>query len=662
MPKTALSAAQERKGTHLPQPTFETMLMNSLFFTPAGGVRLRSRQIPSAALRAGRIGIMAIAVTFALPLFGQTFVAEWAESDVGRLGPTGLAVDRIEGTTYLYASDQILGRIFKFNLTAGRREAVLGGSGFGDGEFNSPYGLAVDPVSHDIYVAERANNRIQRITRDGTPVLKWGTRGEGSVEGEFNGPFGIAADAEGNVYVTDQGNNRIQKFHVSRNQAGWEVRQVWSKGRKGTGAGEFNGPFGITLDPSGNLWVAEGYNHRLQRFTRDGEFLGAIGVFGRGAGEFVTPTGVTFDATGNYYVTETNSDPANKAAEDLGHQRIQKFDAGGRFLLQWGSLGEAGGQFRLPLQLALDGLGNAYVSDYYNTRLQKFALAGEQVVTPPPVGAGAPRFVNLSSRLATAEGNAERAFIAGFVVSGSAPKRMLIRAVGPGLAQFGVTATLTNPRLRIFSGDRLIAENEDWIDEAGLRAATTAVGGFALPAGSRDSALLVTLVPGAYSAHVLAGGGEGVALVEVYDAESAQISTQLVNLSTRGYVGTGDDVLVAGFVVSGDAPKRVLVRGIGPTLVGFGVTGSLPDPVLKVYRGTSVVAENDDWENSQPAAATTGAEMAAAASSAGAFALPSGSKDAALILTLAPGAYSAVISGANSSSGAGMVEVYELTR
>ncbi len=606
---------------------------------------------------------MAIAVSWAPTLAAQTFVAEWAESDIGRLGPTGLAVDRIDGTTYLYASDQILGRILRFNLISGRREAVLGASGFGDGEFNSPYGLAVDPASHDIYVAERANNRIQRITKDGTFVLKWGTRGEGKAEGEFNGPFGVAADADGNVYVTDQGNNRIQKFHVTRNQTGWEVRQVWSKGQKGTGAGEFNGPFGITLDPSGVLWVADGYNHRLQRFSRDGEFLGAIGVFGRGPGEFVTPTWVTFDGTGSYYVTETNSDPSNKAAEDIGHQRIQKFDASGRFLSQWGSLGEGGGQFRLPLQLALDGMGNAYVSDYYNTRLQKFALGATPVViTPPPAGARSPRFVNLSSRLATAEGNAERVFIAGFVVSGTAQKRMLIRAVGPGLTQFGVTGTLTNPRLRVFSGDRLIAENEDWVDEAGLRAATSAVGGFSLPPGSRDSALLVTLAPGPYSAHVIASGGDGVALVEVYDAESAQLATQLVNLSTRGYVGTGDDVLVAGFVVEGDTPKRVLVRGIGPALKEFGVTGSLQDPVLKIYRGTTVIAENDDWEKSPPGVAAAGAEMAAAASGAGAFALLSGSKDAALILTLAPGAYSAVISGANSSSGAGLVEVYELTR
>ncbi len=604
-----------------------------------------------------------IALGFVASLRGQSFVAEWAESDIGRLGPTGLVADRVDGTTYLYASDQILGRILKFDLNLGRRVAVLGGSGFGDGEFNGPYGLAVDPASHDLYVAENTNNRIQRISRDGTAVLKWGTRGDAN--GEFNGPFGVAADADGNVYVTDRGNHRVQKFEVRRNGGAWEVRHVRTWGRKGTGPGEFDGPLGITLDSAGNLWVADGYNHRLQRFSRDGDFLGVVGRFGRGAGEFVTPTWVTFDASGNYYVSETNSDPANVAAEDLGHQRIQKFDASGRFLLQWGSLGEAGGQFRLPLQLALDGMGNAYVADYYNTRLQKFSLSGDPVVTPPPTGAKAPRFVNLSSRLATAEGNADRVFIAGFVVAGTAPKPMLFRAVGPGLNQFGVSGTLTNPRLQIYSGERLIAENEDWVDGASLRTATANVGGFSLPAGSRDSALLVTLAPGAYSAHVVAGGGEGVALVEVYDAESAQLATQLVNLSTRGFVGTGDDVLVAGFVVAGDTPKRVLVRGIGPALAGFGVTGSLSDPVLKIFRGETVIAENNDWEQPQPGVSGGGSEgsvIAAAASGAGAFSLPTGSKDAAVIITLAPGAYSAVVSGANSSSGAGLVEVYELAR
>jgi DNA-binding beta-propeller fold protein YncE len=618
-----------------------------------------ARRLASTAVALGGFG-------FALmtPAAAQSFVAEWSEDDIGRLGPTGLAVTTAGGTDLLFASDQINGRVITFDLTTGKRIAVWGGVGFGDGEFNSPYGIAVDPASGDLYIADRTNQRIQRITRTGTFVMKWGGLGAGP--GEFNGPVGIAADANGNVYVTDHGNHRVQKFRVSNTGGVWEARHLATWGGPGSGEGQFNGPFGITLDATGHLWVADGYNHRLQRFDADGRFLGSVGSFGTGPGSFVTPIWVTFEATGAYYVTETNSDPSDAAAPDLAQQRIQKFDAAGRFLLQWGTLGEAGGQFRLPLQLALDTKGNAYVSDYYNTRLQKFSLATPPPVTPPPVtppvAGAAARFINVSSRLATRDGDGSRAFIAGFVISGVAPKPVLVRAVGPGLTQFGVNGTLVNPRVRVFSGDQLVADNEDWIDGAALRETSAKVGAFALPAGSRDAALLLTLAPGAYSAHVVANGGEGVALIEVYDAESTQPATQVVNLSTRGFVGTGEDVLVAGFVVSGTRPKRVLVRGVGPTLDAFGVTGALADAVLTLYQGTTAIAENDNWEtpSTVTVAAATSAEVAAAATSAGAFALPAGSKDAALVVMLPPGAYSAIVSGAHSGTGAGLVEVYEL--
>jgi len=596
-------------------------------------------------------------------LHAQTFVAEWAAADIGRIGATGLALDTVGGTTYLYVADQNHGRIIKFNAATGTRVAVWGSTGTADGEFNSPFGIAIDPASHDLYIAERGNNRISRITNNGLFVMKWGVAGQGA--GEFNGPIGVAADAAGNVYVTDHGNHRVQQFHVS----GSSAQHVTSWGGQGAGNGQFNGPYGITLDGAGNLWVADGFNHRLQKFAADGRFLAVIGRYGFGDGEFVTPVWVSFDATGAYYVAETNSDPQNAGAFDAQIQRIQKFTPTGAFVLKWGTYGEAGGQFRLPFNVVVDANNNAYVSDYYNTRVQKFSLNAAAPPPPPPpstlpaTGSTA-RFVNLSSRLRTAEGNASRAFIAGFVVSGSTPKSMLIRAVGPGLAQFGVTGMLANPRLRIHSGSQVLVENEDWVDTPTMRATADRVGAFQLAPGSRDAALIVTLAPGAYTAEVVANGGDGVALIEVYDVEATQAGTQLINLSTRGFVDTGDAVLVAGFVISGDAPKRVLVRGIGPALSGFGVNGALADAVLKIYSGTTVVAQNDDWGTPQSvagaAAPASAAEISAAASSVAAFALPNGSKDAAVVVTLPPGAYSAVVSGAGTGTGAGLIEVYEL--
>ncbi len=279
------------------------------------------------------------------------------------------------------------------------------------------------------------------------------------------------------------------------------------------------------------------------------------------------------------------------------------------------------------------------------------------------------RLVNLSSRLRVASGDASRSVIVGFVVSGTAPKQVLVRAVGPGLAGFGVSGVLNNPGLQIFRGSTLVAENQDWSSSADVTTTGARVGAFALSAGSQDAALVATLSPGAYTAVVQANGGSGVALVEVYDAESgnALAAEELVNISTRGFVDTGDGQLIAGFVVTGNAPKRVLIRGIGPGLTQFGVPGAVSDPSLKVYAssGNTLVAQNDDWSTSQTVTATqsaaTAAEIAAASTASGAFPLPASSKDAAIVITLQPGQYSAVMSGANNGTGAGLIEIYQLS-
>lgn len=276
------------------------------------------------------------------------------------------------------------------------------------------------------------------------------------------------------------------------------------------------------------------------------------------------------------------------------------------------------------------------------------------------------RLVNLSARVRVQEGDASRSFIAGFVVTGPSPKRMVLRAVGPALSGFGVQAPLANPLLRVYDQNgRVLMENDDW-SGADMRAAFVRLGAFALAPASKDAALLATLPPGAYTLQVVAQGGEGVALVEIYDASEvpALELQQVINLSTRALVGTGEAVLAAGFVVTGSVPKRVLVRGVGPGLSGFGVTGVLEDPALRIFQGGSVIAQNDDWQTpttvSAVQSAATGAELAAAAAATGAFALQDGSRDAGLIVVLSPGAYTAIVNGVNETTGAGMVEVYEL--
>jgi Bacterial Ig domain len=256
-------------------------------------------------------------------------------------------------------------------------------------------------------------------------------------------------------------------------------------------------------------------------------------------------------------------------------------------------------------------------------------------------------------------GTGDNVLIAGFVVSGTASKQVLIRAIGPTLASYGISSPLANPFLQLYQGGAAIASNDNWGGDPALVSAQAAAKAFALPAGSLDSVLLTTLPPGLYSAQVSSvTGTTGVALVEVYDLDANDPFTtqKITSVSTRGLVGTGDKVLIAGVNVTGNIPKKVLVRAIGPTLSRFGVNNVLSDPILTIKSSTgATVRENDNWEigNDPSLIAATTAQI-------GTFALSSGSKDAVILMTLPPGLYTAVVSGANGATGIALVEVYEI--
>jgi len=275
------------------------------------------------------------------------------------------------------------------------------------------------------------------------------------------------------------------------------------------------------------------------------------------------------------------------------------------------------------------------------------------------------RLVNISSRVRVGP-DAGHTTIAGFVVTGDAPKAMLIRAVGPTLSAFGITDGVAAPELQLRdSTGKAVASNSGWNNDAQIAATGDAVGAFHLPSGSNDAAILATLAPGLYTAQVTSAS-PGTVLIEVYDgtANAAVPTKQLINISTRGAVGA-DDVLIGGFVVNGATPKRILIRAVGPGLSAFGVSGVLSDPMIKVYNGAgAVIAQNDNWETGDSGtglqAPATAAQIAAAGSSAGAFGLQAGAKDAAVILTVAPGAYSAVVTAADGGAGAALVEIYEV--
>jgi len=256
------------------------------------------------------------------------------------------------------------------------------------------------------------------------------------------------------------------------------------------------------------------------------------------------------------------------------------------------------------------------------------------------------------------------AMIAGFVVSGTAPRTMLVRAIGPSLAALGLSGALVDARLTLYRSETQLGESDNWGAEpaaADIAAAALRVGAFPLPANSRDAALLMTLDPGSYTALVSGvGGASGVALVEVYDTsatDSTATRARLINIATRGAVGVAEDQLIAGIVVAGNAPTRVLIRAVGPGLRALGVGGALRDPVLTLRDATGAIATNDDWSGGSVGTTT---DLLFASAAVGAFPLTIDSRDACILITLRPGNYTAQISGKGGSTGVALVEIYEI--
>lgn len=263
------------------------------------------------------------------------------------------------------------------------------------------------------------------------------------------------------------------------------------------------------------------------------------------------------------------------------------------------------------------------------------------------------RIVNLSSRALV--GTGEGGLIAGVVVADTEAKSYLVRGIGPGLASFGAAGAVRDPRLTLFNGGGAeIARNRGW--ETGSEAASMpsyarAVGAFPLAPGSADSALAGELAAGRYTVEVSTAAGEtGAGLAELYELDD---NGRTMNLSTRAQVRGDDGVLIGGFVVQGPAYQRVLLRAVGPTLAALGVSTPLADPVLTLFSGNRVVATNDRWAK-QPSAAA----VYRAAADVGAFPLPAEGEDAALLVTLPPGAYTVQVEGKAGAEGVALLEIY----
>ncbi len=267
------------------------------------------------------------------------------------------------------------------------------------------------------------------------------------------------------------------------------------------------------------------------------------------------------------------------------------------------------------------------------------------------------RLANVSVRAVSGAGN--NALTVGFVIGGAGTKEVLLRGIGPTLAGFGVESPLADPVLELASPTTgPIEANDNWgVLAASVTSVSDRLGAFDLGDGSLDAALVSVLPAGAYTARIAdRTGASGVTLGEAYDADITG-PARLTNVSARTWVGPGSDNLIAGFVIRGDASKTLLIRAVGSTLAQWGVPGLLENPVLRVYRqgDATPLYQNDDWDDIAYAP-----EIATAAQTVGAFALTSGAQDSALLLTLPPGVYSAIVAGAGDTTGVCLVEVYDV--
>ncbi len=265
------------------------------------------------------------------------------------------------------------------------------------------------------------------------------------------------------------------------------------------------------------------------------------------------------------------------------------------------------------------------------------------------------RLSNISARAFT--GSGDNVLIAGFVLSGTNSRTMLLRAVGPGLAPFGVAGHVLDPELRLYRSGGYDLGNDTWGADADLVAAYRRLGAFNLVNNSKDAALLIPLSPGIYTAHARGrSGGTGEVLLELYDAARPEDDAPaIVNVSLRGEIGGANPLLIGGFVITPGAPKRLLLRAIGPSLATLGLAGATGNPRMRLFSGSEPLLTNDDWATgSDPAA------LEQAARKAGAFPIDRASRDAALLVALPPGVYTVHIDDADAGRGVVLFEVYDL--
>jgi hypothetical protein len=459
---------------------------------------------------------------------------------------------------------------------------------------------------------------------------------QGSADGtgsaaQFDAPSGVAVDGSGNLYVTDEKNNTIRMITpagVVTTLAGTPGKSNYTNG---TGAAAlFDQPFDVVVDKSGNLFVTDASNDAI----RMGTLSGAPFIQTAPTDQYAAPgSSATFTVSASGSSTLTYQWNFNGAP--IG--------------------GATGSSYTISNVQASNG--GPYTVTVTDSDGSTTSSAATLYVSSGSSGA---RLVNISTRAMVGTGG--NILIPGFVIGGSGTESLLIRADGPALTQFGVSGALAAPSLTVInSAGATVASNTGWgtnPNPAQIASVAAQVGAFALSSGSADCALIANLGPGSYTVQVSGvGSTTGVALAEIYEVSSTG-TARLINISTRALVGTGANILIPGFVIGGTGTEQLLVRGDGPALTQFGVSGALAAPSLGVYNSAGTeIASNIGWGTSTTPAPS---QIASVAAFVGAFALTANSADCAQVVNLSPGAYTIQISGVSSTTGVALAEVYEV--
>ena len=496
----------------------------------------------------------------------------------------------------LYEADNSSNTILKFTPDGTKSTFASG--------LNRPFGLAFDGSSI-LFEGDAGSNTIFEITPDGT---------KSTFASGLSGPVGLAFDSSGNLFEADQFSGEIFEFTPD--------------GTKSTFASGLGGPVSLAFDSSGNLFEANYNSGKISKFAPDG----TKSTFASGLGG---PVGLAFDSSGNLFEADYDSGTIFKFAPD-------------------GTKTTFASGLSNPTGLAFDSSGNLFEADQGSGTIFVFTPFGTKSTFASGLsgpsglafGISTVHLANISTRALVQTGN--HVLIGGFIISGTGPKKLVMRALGPTLSRFGVPGALQNPTLELHNASgALIAFNDNWGDAPNKQQIIDAN---LAPPNAAEPAILATLDPGNYTAIVRgANNTTGVALVEGYDID-AGTSSKLENISTRGLVQTGANVMIAGVIVGGSGGRQeVIVRALGPTLSNFGVANALADPTLELRDiNGNLIRSNDNWRSTQQAEIiATGLQ-------------PSNDAESAIVAILAPSNYTTIVRGVNSTTGVALVEVYRL--